>query len=269
MAWVVGLALFSACGTAPSGSASGVFEPGQEGVLTVATNLPSPGFWEGSTADPTGGFEYELAVELAKRFGLDDVRVVDVEFEQLVAGDLAGADLALAELTPTTERREVFDFSTAYLESHPGVLVREGTDVADLADARDLRWGVQAGSTHVGFVEGAIRPAEGFEEFSDIGLVVDALERGEVDAALLDLPAAVVQERITDGELVAVAQFATDEVLAAALPPGSGNLEAVDAAIRAMHRDGTIERLATEWLGSATGDGGFDVPLIRSRGVRE
>jgi polar amino acid transport system substrate-binding protein len=268
MAAVVGLAVLSACGAAPSGSASGVFEPDQVGVLTVATNLPSPGFWEGTAAAPTGGFEYELAIELAERFGLDTVRVVDVEFEQLVAGDLGGADLALAELTPTTERRAVLDFSTAYLESHPGVLVRSGTEVSDLADARELRWAAQAGSIHADFVEGAIQPTGGLAEFSDIGLVVDALERGDVDAALLDLPAAVVQERLTGGALVAVAQFANDDVLAAGLPRGSGNVEAVDAAIRAMHRDGTIERLATQWLGSASGNGVFDIPLIRSRGVR-
>jgi polar amino acid transport system substrate-binding protein len=267
MAWVAVLAVLSACGVAPSGPASGTFEPVEEGVLTVATNLPSPGFWEGPAADPTGGFEYELAVELAERFGLDVVRVVDVEFEQLVAGDLGGADLALAELTPTTERREVLDFSTAYLESNPGVLVRSGTEVVDLADARGLRWGVQAGSTHADFAEGVIRPTDALEEFSDIGLVVDALERGQVDAVLLDLPEAVVQERITDGALVAVAQFDNDEVLAAALPLGSPNLEAVDAAIRSLDRDGTIERLAGEWLGSAVADGAFDVPLIRSRGI--
>jgi len=265
---MVGLVVLSGCGTAPSGSASGVFEPNQAGVLTVATNLPSPGFWEGTAADPTGGFEYELALELADRFGLDTVRVVDIEFERLVAGDLGGADLALAELTPTAKREEVIDFSTAYLESHPGVLVRSGTEVTDLADARELRWGVQAGSIHVDFVEGAIRPTGGLWEFSDIGLVVGALEVGEIDAALLDLPSAVVQERITGGALVAVAQFANDDVLAAGLSRGSGNLEAVDAAIRAMHRDGTIERLAEQWLGSASGNGVFDVPLIRSRGVR-
>src|SRR5690606_25506783 len=72
------------------------FQPATEGVLTVATSLPAPGFWEGDDPDHlTGGFEYELARRLADRWDLE-LRVIDVPFDDLATGDLHGADLAMS-----------------------------------------------------------------------------------------------------------------------------------------------------------------------------
>jgi polar amino acid transport system substrate-binding protein len=265
---LVGVLAATACGAAPTGPAAGTFTSSEPGVLVVAASLPARGFWEGTAEAPTGGFEYGLALELAERFGLDEVRVVDVPFDRLVSGDLGGADLALAELTPTLGRAARLDFSTPYLDAHPAVLVRVGTEVPDLAAARDLSWAVQADSIHVPLAEQRIRPAGGPLELPDIESVVAAVADGTVDAALLDLPTAVVQERLTNGALRVVAQFATDDAIAAAVPEGSGNLDAIDSAIRAMLRDGTIRALADEWLGRAIVDGSLDIALIRAKPVR-
>lgn len=265
---LIGVLAATACGAAPNGPAAGMFTSSEPGVLVVAASLPARGFWEGTAEAPTGGFEYGLALELAERFGLDEVRVVDVPFDRLVSGDLGGADLALAELTPTLGRDARLDFSTPYLDAHPAVLVRVGTEVLDLAAARDLRWAVQAGSIHVPLAEQRIRPAGGPLEMPDIGSVVAAVADGTVDAALLDLPTAVVQERLSNGALRVVAQFATDDALAAAVPEGSGNLDAIDSAIRTMLRDGTIQALADEWFGRAIVDGSLDIALIRAKPVR-
>ena len=61
-----------AAATTSEGSAGGTFTPATDGVLTVATNLPAPGFWDGDDIDHlTGGFEWGIATDLAKRFGLE------------------------------------------------------------------------------------------------------------------------------------------------------------------------------------------------------
>ncbi len=57
------------------------FTPRTPGVLTVVTtDVPSPGFWEGTPSHLTGGLEYELARDLADRFGLKSVRVMHRAF---------------------------------------------------------------------------------------------------------------------------------------------------------------------------------------------
>src|SRR5437763_10929851 len=73
------------CSAATSSPAAGTFKSRERGVLTVATDLvPSPGFWEGSANHPTGGLEYELAKDLAMRFGLKSVRIRLVHFHRIV-----------------------------------------------------------------------------------------------------------------------------------------------------------------------------------------
>ena len=48
-----------------------------DGVLTVVTNLPAPGFWNGDDPESVnGGFEYCMAAEIATSLGLDAVEVV-------------------------------------------------------------------------------------------------------------------------------------------------------------------------------------------------
>ncbi len=69
------------------------------------------------------------------------------------------------------------------------------------------------------------------------------LQRSEIDAALLDLPLAVATARDSGGRLSAVAQLPQSETIAAALPKGSANTEAVSSAMRAFTADGTIARL--------------------------
>ena len=161
-------------------------------MLTVATStVPTADFWEGTARRPTGGFEYELARKLADRFGLSEVRIKLVHFHRIVAGDLGGADLGLSLLTPTAEREEGLDFSSSYLDSPPTVVVRSGTEVPDLADAEELRWGAVRGTTFVETIAKRIAPESTTRIYDNHDQMLAALEAGKVDAVLFDLPLAV------------------------------------------------------------------------------
>ena len=59
---------------------------------------------------------------MADEFDLD-LKIIDVPFADIVAGDLEGADLALAQIEITDERLEVLDFSLPYYASDFGVLM--------------------------------------------------------------------------------------------------------------------------------------------------
>src|SRR4051812_43525209 len=127
-------------------SAEQQFAPLVAGQLTVATSLPAPGFWEGESADRmTGGFEYEIARRLAERFDLE-LRVIDRPFDQIVAGDLGGADLSLAQITVTDEREKHLAFSIPYYEDDAGAVIKAGEDLTDLKTAKEQRWAVQRGT---------------------------------------------------------------------------------------------------------------------------
>jgi polar amino acid transport system substrate-binding protein len=253
------------CGQARD-TAEGRFEPVTPGVLKVATALPAPGFWEGDTPTTVeGGFEWAVAEALADRFDLR-LEVIDVAFQRLVLGDFGGADLAIAQISITEDRRESLGFSVPYYTTGAGVLAAEGAEIRDLRTARRQRWAVVAGTTEARFVAEVVRPI-------DDTLVVDteteaarAVTGGTVDAALMDLPTALVIAARTVS-LDTVARFETIEQYAVALHPEAPprNLQVVDAGIRALEGSGALGRFAREWLIPAFETDPSAVPVIRAR----
>jgi polar amino acid transport system substrate-binding protein len=264
---VVLVALLATVGCSSTDDASGDFTPSHARVLTVATaEVPLPGFWDGTGSHPTGGFEFELAKDLAHQFGLKKVQVVIVPFDQIVAGHLGGADMALSDVTATPERGEVLDFSDPYLAATPAVLVRTGQSVPDLHTAEGLRWAVGRTSTLRDFLETTIRPTTTTHLSRTQHETVTAIEDHQVDAGLLDLPVAAAVARDSNGRLAVAGQFDSNDDLSAALPQGSGNLDATSSAIRALIADGTIAALAEKWLGiTLDGTSADQVPLIRTQ----
>jgi ABC-type amino acid transport substrate-binding protein len=253
------------CANAVKGAA-GSFSAHTPNTLTVATaQIPDPGFWTGTFAHPTGGFEYGLAKKLAARFGLARVRVVDVPFGELVRGHLGGADLALSDITITEARAEHLDFSTPYLKAPPAIVVRPGTDVADVNAARDLHWAVQNDTTLKEALEKQIEPTTKTLVFEHQSEKLAALADGRVDAVLLDLPVALAYARESPRKYEVVAQLHSEAVLGAALPSGSDNAEAVDSALRGLSAEGETDRLAHRWLDADIEEGtAEDIPVLRT-----
>jgi ABC-type amino acid transport substrate-binding protein len=250
-------------GCAGIGSASGTFQPTHRGQLIVVTQpLPTAGFWNGTDARPTGGLEYGIARDLADRFGLRLV-VRTEPFSRIVAGHLDGADLALSLITPTSARDQVLDFTSPYIDAAPALLVRRGISVPDLQSAQGLRWAVESDTTLQSTIADVIQPYRPSLQFGGRQSVLAALRSGRADATLFDLPAAEAIAN-SDPKLQVAAQLADREPIAAALPEGSQNVQAVSSALRAMLADGTIDRLAQRWLGVSLTDSEADVPLLRT-----
>jgi polar amino acid transport system substrate-binding protein len=235
--------------------AAGDFTPLHDGVLTVATELPAPGFWDGGGADGrdveqlTGGFEHDLAAELADRLGLDRVEVVAVPFGQLVAGRARGFDVGLAQVSITHERERRVAFSAPYLTAPVGVGGRAGLDVPDLAEARTLSWGVGRATTELDVVDDRVRPDDEPTVYRTVGAALAAVTRGEVDVAAADwfevLAAvdAAGKPEVAADRLALVAQISVPQHYGVVLPEGSDDVEAVDSALRALEADRTLPRL--------------------------
>jgi len=256
--------LLGAMATGCASDAGGEFVPSRAGTLTVVTEpLPTEGFWEGSDARPTGGLEYAIAGELARRLGLERVEVRVEDFSTIVRGDLGDADVALALITPTEARDEVLDFSTPYVRTPPALVVRAGTEIPDVHTAQGLRFAVGADTTFEDIVADVIRPDTAPQRFERPADELDAVRAGEADVAMFDLVAAeaIVAD---DPRLAIAARLGDTEPIAAALPEGSGNTEAVSSTLRGMTADGTLDQLAERWLGVSLTESAGGVPLLRT-----
>jgi polar amino acid transport system substrate-binding protein len=244
------------------------FRPATPGTLVVGAEVPAPGFWEGTPGDVTGGFEDELAQALADELGLE-LQVAEVPFTDVVAGQLGPADLALEQVSVTAERKDVVAFSVPYLTTAPTVVAREdggdAADLRDLATARELRWAVRGGTTQDEFLADVVRPDERPLIVDSEEAALAAVEAGTVDAALVDLPAALIADEGSD-VLVAVARFDQTEDVAAVLPKDDEeNVTAVDQALRSLDADGTLDDLFDTWLAPAYSTHPDDLPVIATR----
>jgi polar amino acid transport system substrate-binding protein len=253
-----------ATGCGALSSAAGTFTPAHSGTLTVVTQpLPTSGFWLGAGNHPTGGMEYEMAKDLQHRFGLKHLVIRTETFSRIVSGHLDGADLALALITPTSAREQVLDFSAPYFQAAPALVVRTGTSVPDVASAQKLRFVVGANTTFENIVNDVIQPDKPPLEIEDRNDELVAVSDGRADVAMFDLPAALAIAH-NDPHLSIAARLANTEPIAAALPEGSGNVDAVSSAFRAMESDGTIDDLSQRWLGVSIQDASNNVPLLRT-----
>ncbi|MFZ2503313.1 MAG: ABC transporter substrate-binding protein [Nocardioides sp.] len=236
-------------------------KPATAGVLTVQTNLPSPGWWKGtSPSDITGGYEYCLAANIAHRAGLPKVEVQNVSFDALVAGQTKGYDLAMAQISVTPERAQVVTFSSPYFDSNLGVLAPADSDVtAD--NIRSKKVGVQVGTTSVDWAQKELQPSTAPRLFQDTTSMVTAVSSGLVDLAVQDTAIMLGFAKNSSGSLKVVGQYETGQHYAAIFEKGSPNADAIDGAIDAMRTDGTLAKLSADWLGPELGGDPASVPV--------
>lgn len=254
---------FGECEVASEPGELGDIELVEDGVLTVVTSLPAPGFWNGDDPESiNGGFEYCMAAEIATSLGLDEVEVVNVSFDALVAGQTGDFDIALSQVTITEERAEVVDFSVPYFSSDQGVLVNAGTSVATIEEAKALNWGVQTATTGQTYLDEVVQPDSEVASFQDTPSMFAALTSGQVDAVMLDTAIVLGQAAESDGAQEVVAQFSTGEEYGAIYEKGSPSASGFDAVITALDEAGTLDALTAQWLAPVFGGDPNDIPFL-------
>ena len=238
------------------------FTPARAGQLTVEVNLPAPGWWNGDTPDTIkDGYEYCMAANIAHRAGLDKVKVVNVAWDALVAGQTKDFDLALSQISITDERKKVVDFSVPYFSSDIGVMVKTGTQL-DSAAMKHQRIGVQQATTGADFVANVLQPDTPAKVFPDTPSMFTALQAGQIDAAMTDTAIVLGQAAVSNGGFEVVGQYATGETYGAIYPKGSPNEQAIDKIIEAMKADGTLDQLSAKYLAATWGADPTKVPYF-------
>lgn len=238
------------------------FQPAQADQLTVVTNLPSPGWWNGDTAEGIAdGYEYCFAANIAHRAGVDKVKVINVPFDAIVAGRVKDFDLALAQISITDARKKVVDFSIPYFSSDIGVVVKKGTKL-DSSSIKEMRVGVKQATTGAQFISDTVKPAS-VKVFPDSAGLFAALMAGQIDAAVHDTSIVLGQAAASGGKLEVAGQFSTGESYGAIYPKASSNGTAIDKVIQTLEQDGTMTKLASKYLSEAWGIDPTSIPYLK------
>ena len=237
------------------------------GVLTVGTDSPAFEPWFVDNDPSNGkGFESAVAYEVADRLGFaaDDVEWVKVRFNNSYKPGPKDFDFDINQISITDARDQAVDFSEGYYEAAQGVIALEGSPVADatsVADLADYKLGAQTGTTSLTAIREVIQPEEDPLVFQDTNAAKQALQNGQVDAILADVPTAfyITAVEIPEGRILGQFQPETgqQEQFGMLFEEGSELVPCVDAALTAMREDGTLADLEQVWLSETV-----DIPVL-------
>jgi polar amino acid transport system substrate-binding protein len=213
--------------------------------------------------DPTSGegFEAAVAYAIADELGFaeDDVEWVRTSFEAAIAPGPKNFDFNIQQYTITEERAQAVDFSSPYYAASQAIVAVEGgpADGVDSIDGlKDIVIGAMAGSTSAQTLEEVVQPTTAPQLFGSNEDVVAALNAGQIDAFVIDLPTAYL----------ATAMYIEDSFIVGELPAGgipdewgvvlskdSPLTDDVTAAIDELRENGTLAEITDEWLGAGQG----------------
>lgn len=231
-----------------------------DGVLTIATGEPAYYPYVLDDAPESGeGFESAVAYAIAEELGFaaEDVVWVRTTFEAAIQPGPKDFDFNLQQYTITEERAQNVDFSIPYYSTPQAVITQAGSaasGAASLADLEGLLIGAATGSTSFQAIEEIIQPSAGAQAFNDNDAAKLALETGQIDALVVDLPTAfyLTAVEITDGEIVGQlsGEVGVPDQWGLVLAKDSPLTDDVNEAIQALIDSGELAEITSTWLGA-------------------
>ena len=238
------------------------------GALTIGTDTPAypPYFVTDDPAkqdagDPASGqgFESAVAYAVADKLGFtkDQVKWTVVPFNSSYAPGDKAFDFDVNQISITPKRQKVVDFSDGYYTVNQAVValndspIAGATSVADLAKAK---LGAQVGTTSLDFITNVIKPADKPFVYNDTNDAKSALQNGQIDGIVVDLPTAffITAAEIDNSKIVG--QFKAQdggEQFGALFAKGNPLVTCVNKALAALKDSGELQQIQDQWLAGA------------------
>ena len=197
----------------------------EAGKLTMATNATFPPYEMTTDAGEFEGIDIETAQAIADKLGLE-LQIDDMDFDAALLSVQQGkADIVMAGVTVTDERKAVMDFSDSYATGIQSIIVPEGSDIASPDDLAGKKIGTQRGTT--GYIYCT-------DDFGEDAVVIDNAPAKEYVAA-------------NPGLKVLETSYA-EEDYAIGMAKGSSLEAAVNAALEELKADGTLQSIVDKYI---------------------
>ena len=218
----------------------------EAGKLTMATNAAFPPYEMTTDAGEFEGIDIETAQAIADKLGLE-LQIDDMDFDAALLSVQQGkADIVMAGVTVTDERKAVMDFSDSYATGIQSIIVPNDSEIASPDDLAGKKIGTQRGTT------GYIYCSDDFGDENvvayDDGLTaVQALNNGQVDAVVIDNAPAQEFVAANPGLKVLDTSYA-EEDYAIGMAKGSALEDAVNKALEELKADGTLQAIVDKYI---------------------
>jgi polar amino acid transport system substrate-binding protein len=225
------VALLAACSSTPP--------------IVVGSDLDNAPFAYMDKDGKAAGRDVDMMIEIAHMLDRELVWK-RIEFDQLLpAAESGRVDVVCATLGVTPERSAQVDFSRPYFKTELVVLVREAPDAPEsLRELVARKVAASPGTTSQRAVSRLLPEAVGVFEADAAGRSgVERLLAGEVDAVVMDGPAAQAAMAAQPGKLRRLPGLFTAEDYALAMPKNRDSLRSqIDECLRTLQNSGNLAR---------------------------
>lgn len=234
-----------------------------EGELHMATNAAFPPYemtsdGEGYATDAAGsvhfeGIDVEVAAMIAEKLGLKLV-IDDMEFGSVITSVQSGkADMAMAGLTVTEERKQNVDFTDSYATGVQVVIVPEDSDIATVDDlANDKMIGCQDGTTGYIYCSDTVENGGYGEDhvtsYTNGAMAIEALKAGKVDAVVIDNEPAKQFVAVNEGLKILDTEYIVENYAIGISKDNPALCAAVNNALNELIADGTVQQIVDKYI---------------------
>jgi polar amino acid transport system substrate-binding protein len=221
----------------------------EEGKLLVGSDTAFPPF-ESMNGDVAEGFDVDLMGAIGDKLGLEVVFMTEI-FDTLIPTLKAGGkfDVIASGMTIKPERAEEIDFTDPYYDSNQSLVMAKGSTYTGEADLKGKKIGVQSGTTGEAWASENIDDAT-LVPFKNATDAFAALQAGNVDAVVNDLPVSTELLKDDDRGMEIVAQIPTGEQYGFAVSKDNPELlAAINTALDELKADGTYDDIYEKWFG--------------------
>ena len=200
-----------------------------------------------------GGIDVSVAKYIADEMGLT-LQVENMGFDYLLTSlDKGDFDIVLAAMEATPDRLENADFSDPYYEVVQAVVLPAGTNIKSLADLKGKKVGGQIGTTGI-FVMRKADVGADLKEYDDVGLAIQDMVGGRLDAVICDSPVAMYYvNKKADYAGKLNLSFKTDDKEYYGFTVRKGRQDLVDKlnkGIKQVKESGLEAKLIEKWMGT-------------------
>ena len=219
----------------------------EPGVLTMGTNATFPPY-EYKDGDDVVGIDAEIAQAIADELGME-LEIEDIAFDSIIPEIVSGkADMALAGMTVTEDRKASVDFSDTYATASQMIIVKEDSEIAGPDDLKGVTVGVQLGTTGDIYVSDLEADGTTVERYNKGFEAVQALSQGKIDAVVIDGEPAKTFVSETEGLKILDEAFTVEEYAIAVKKGNTELLDKVNGALETLKDNGTLDEIVAKYI---------------------
>ena len=237
----------AASSEAASTSAAAELTTVEAGKLTMATNAAFPPYEMTTDAGEFEGIDIDTAKAIAEKLGLE-LQIDDMDFDAALLSVQQGkADIVMAGVTVTDERKAVMDFSDSYATGIQSIIVPNDSDIASPDDLACKKIGTQRGTTGYIYTSGDYGD-DHVTAYDNGASAVQALINGQVDCVVIDSAPAEAFVAANAGLTILDTEYVTESYAIGVNKDNTALLDAINQALAELTADGTVQSIVDKYI---------------------